>query len=744
MEPLSATASILTILDSGSAIAKFFNKVRALKHAPNVLLALNNEVNDARLLVEQADGVLRKSSAMGYKEPQTVVHAVERLKEPVAELECFAAFALTKYSNKSSSLQVDNSANLDCLSYSRQTFCSVQSVHEAVLNSTSLLIEMTKEKPQDAVTETAHNIPIDESADKLCSPKPHLAESEVGPDRATALIVRDSDHQEGLQRFDQFQLNYSTCLLDCRCRCHSYQTIRSPNFLNSMLGSLFIGYRASPWLSQRCNDPACQNKATRIEVTYTFPIWLMKRHIAARLRWGDYRGVEQSLRVYYTRDTKTWDAWKWMFFENSEDLALREISRQLHKGRTSLQDITPDGNTLLHYAVSFNKWEIVAYLIRYGSDMHYKAMDGDSAFTTFWTSQLQRPKLNMEEVKTLGFWQPDQLDEFGLTDLQKVYLGLGTGDFDAQVDACPRKSVDDLDQQGRSLLSWAAGRGDHDTVSRLLLCGAEPGIRAQDGFIPLHWAAMCSSSKCVKLLLDAQADVNAATGDGRTLLHLAAAGNDLESVKLSIDYGGNINSRDRFGYTSLTHAVLYEQASVCRHLLDVGAQCRSLDVQVAIRWQSHETLSLLLKHADTKFNLDTEMILSLLYTASTYGDIQTLKILALAWCSRVDLPQYLDDWDAEQHALWRRNYNIEWANRATRSPDEDPEAWYEAWRCMLNKVRKRGLQSVDPSSDDEWITTDEETSSNESEFDEDCSNTSEDGALEGEDEMAWQDAVETL
>ncbi|KAL9044027.1 MAG: hypothetical protein Q9214_002805, partial [Letrouitia sp. 1 TL-2023] len=161
----------------------------------------------------------------------------------------------------------------------------------------------------------------------------------------------------------------------------------------------------------------------------------------------------------------------------------------------------------------------------------------------------------------MGFWQPDQLDEFGLTDLQKTYLGLGTGDFDAQVDACPRKSVDDLDQQGRSLLSWAAGKGDHDTVSRLLLCGAEPDRRAHNGFTPLHWAAISCSSKCVKLLLDAQADVSAATGDGGTLLHLAAEMNDLESVKLSIDNGGDIDSRDNFNNTPLTRAVRFEHAS---------------------------------------------------------------------------------------------------------------------------------------------------------------------------------------
>ncbi|KAL9044028.1 MAG: hypothetical protein Q9214_002806 [Letrouitia sp. 1 TL-2023] len=413
MEPISATASILTILGSGKAIAKFFNKVRALKHAPSVLLALNNEVNDAHLLVEQVDEVLRKSSAMGYKELQTVVHAVERLKEPVAELECFAALALTKYSNKSNNPQVDKSvflrsdakvlhfqrsirdarqalndtisissfsANLDCLGYSRQTSCFVQSVHEAVLNSRSLLIEMTKEKSQDAVTETAHSIPIDESTDKLCSlvqPEPHLDESEVRSDQASALIVHDSSHQKGLQSFTQFQLNYSTCSPDCRCRCHSYQTIRSPNFLNSMLGSLFIGYRASPWLNQRCNDRACTNKATRIEVTYTFPAWLMKRHIAARLRWGDYRGVEQSLRVYYTRDTKTWDAYRLLYFFDSEDWTIREISRQLHEGMTSLQDMSSYGNTLLHYAVWYERWETAAYLIRYGSDIHYKSNDQD-------------------------------------------------------------------------------------------------------------------------------------------------------------------------------------------------------------------------------------------------------------------------------------------------------------------------------------------------------------------------------
>ena len=44
MDPISLRASIIAILGAGGAIAKAMHKIRGLKHAPDVLLQLNNEV----------------------------------------------------------------------------------------------------------------------------------------------------------------------------------------------------------------------------------------------------------------------------------------------------------------------------------------------------------------------------------------------------------------------------------------------------------------------------------------------------------------------------------------------------------------------------------------------------------------------------------------------------------------------------------------------------------------------------
>lgn len=51
MDPLSITASILTLLGVCSAVVKTFEKVRNTKHVPATLYTLNNEVSDLQLVL---------------------------------------------------------------------------------------------------------------------------------------------------------------------------------------------------------------------------------------------------------------------------------------------------------------------------------------------------------------------------------------------------------------------------------------------------------------------------------------------------------------------------------------------------------------------------------------------------------------------------------------------------------------------------------------------------------------------
>ena len=50
MDPLSLTASILTVLGVSGQAAKALKKLASLKGAPTVVLRLNNELSDLHLL----------------------------------------------------------------------------------------------------------------------------------------------------------------------------------------------------------------------------------------------------------------------------------------------------------------------------------------------------------------------------------------------------------------------------------------------------------------------------------------------------------------------------------------------------------------------------------------------------------------------------------------------------------------------------------------------------------------------
>ena len=110
MDPLSLTASIIAILGTGGAIAKGFVKIRGTRHAPVVLLQLNNEVSDLTLLVQAVDQQLQsyRSPMAPSTQDQVICKALERAKEVVLDLEKLIGYTLTK--ETSSGLQVNRTA----------------------------------------------------------------------------------------------------------------------------------------------------------------------------------------------------------------------------------------------------------------------------------------------------------------------------------------------------------------------------------------------------------------------------------------------------------------------------------------------------------------------------------------------------------------------------------------------------------------------------------------------------------
>jgi len=108
-----------------------------------------------------------------------------------------------------------------------------------------------------------------------------------------------------------------------------------------------------------------------------------------------------------------------------------------------------------------------------------------------------------------------------------------------------RRSRPGVDRVGRTPLHYAAASADAEAVGRLLVEGADPNARDDDGWTPLHFAAQANSPQATAALLAAGADpglrdshgnaplfraVFASRGDGSVIAALRAAGADSQAA----------------------------------------------------------------------------------------------------------------------------------------------------------------------------------------------------------------------
>ena len=94
MDPLSITASLIAVLGIGGKAAGAIYKIAILKGAPDVVLALNNEITDLRLVLTAIQDVLRKQnndellpSACRCRYEASVTNSLRHAASKVAELE---------------------------------------------------------------------------------------------------------------------------------------------------------------------------------------------------------------------------------------------------------------------------------------------------------------------------------------------------------------------------------------------------------------------------------------------------------------------------------------------------------------------------------------------------------------------------------------------------------------------------------------------------------------------------------
>jgi hypothetical protein len=90
----------------------------------------------------------------------------------------------------------------------------------------------------------------------------------------------------------------SPCEGWCSCVCHKPCYLQTPESVDFLLGSLFVGYSGFPIQRRGCNERACrQQSIPTIKVSYYFPRWLLTRVIQFVVSLSYMEGPKATLSV---------------------------------------------------------------------------------------------------------------------------------------------------------------------------------------------------------------------------------------------------------------------------------------------------------------------------------------------------------------------------------------------------------------------------------------------------------------
>ena len=110
MDPLSITASILTIVGAGGALAKRLDRLLDLRHAPDILHALSNEVTELQNVVQTWDGLARQyQDTSGLPVPAELCETLEKARQNLLALEQLISYELTNTDSRSDLVKLDKS-----------------------------------------------------------------------------------------------------------------------------------------------------------------------------------------------------------------------------------------------------------------------------------------------------------------------------------------------------------------------------------------------------------------------------------------------------------------------------------------------------------------------------------------------------------------------------------------------------------------------------------------------------------
>ena len=108
-DPLSVIASVITLLSTGRQVVKGFEKILKLKHAPDIIFALQNETSVICCVIEDIQSTLERCSLEGFTPPASLAGEIERTRKTLLAVDCLIAYDITVTDTKGTSNRIDKS-----------------------------------------------------------------------------------------------------------------------------------------------------------------------------------------------------------------------------------------------------------------------------------------------------------------------------------------------------------------------------------------------------------------------------------------------------------------------------------------------------------------------------------------------------------------------------------------------------------------------------------------------------------
>ncbi|RWA04179.1 hypothetical protein EKO27_g10925 [Xylaria grammica] len=617
MDPLSLAASIIAVITAAGQISKGLRSLYELRHAPQEVLALANEVNELQALlylVQKATGNV-STSYLAAEDQLILKRLLDSAKEPLEELDGLIAVCIRKADTSNVEGGVCSNISFTAWMRSRKSVGALkkrlvrahrnisialtalsnirgQAENRLIMDIHDLVLNQAKQPEKPTRTKEEHPPGLGRHLEYVSTEK---------PDRTM------SDLNTGIALKNGLSFPAHSVMSEEQLGAENEVTISTNHGRHREHGSLFYSYVGAPFpIIRSCNAAECiQAPSSSYQLTYHFPRWMLNRAFTFAVTHGSLGGLSGSWSISFPRAIPVFHK-AWHHIRRHEPMELRKLLRQRVVCVSDMAD--DDGTPLLTYALKFRSYDIVGLLLEYGANLDVVDPRGISARAYAQSSLLtDRPIQRPPWSAHIGL----DIDEHGIhndlrfTPLHYVITGLEKADLHQQL-RLNGAYTDSADAFGRTPLHWAVITGNISAVEILIEHGASPTCVDKQHMTPLHAMYLAPSSsqmQCGRILIDSGADVDALDAWKRTPLRIAAGfhNTSLEFLDVLVQKGADIDRRDMYGQSPLLKSI-QGRKEVTKLLLCRGADTKARDeygntpVLEAIYRNKPQWLRMLLEH----------------------------------------------------------------------------------------------------------------------------------------------------